>query len=76
MPGKILDFPIILMGQEYWGPLLKFLRGTLLEQQTINSLDVDRIIVTDSPQEAARVAREAGLRKFGLTSRKGARAWG
>ena len=27
---KIRDFPVILMGTEYWGPLMDFLQKTLV----------------------------------------------
>lgn len=64
---KIKDFPLILVGKEYWKPLVEFLRGRLVESHTIDAIDVERILVTDSPEEAARVAQEAATRQFGLT---------
>jgi len=65
--GKIGDFPLILMGQEYWRPLLDFLRETMVREGTIDAADLARLTVTDSPEEAMaaldRYAREqAGLR--------------
>ncbi len=61
--GKIRDFPIVLMGKEYWEPLLDFVRTTMLPAGTISQEDVDRLFVTDDPEEAAtRVAR--GIRKL------------
>ncbi|MGQ0612964.1 MAG: TIGR00730 family Rossman fold protein [Planctomycetaceae bacterium] len=63
---KIRDFPLIVMGRDYWQPLLDYLRNRMVREGTIAAEDVDRLLVTDSPQEAAdhvaRVARE----KFGL----------
>ncbi len=64
--GKIDNFPLVLMGSDYWGPLLDFLRGTMVAEGTIDAADVDRFTLTDSPAEAAdhllRIARE----RFGL----------
>jgi len=64
---KIPDFPLVLMGREYWQPLFDLLRGTMVRAGTIELADVDRIVLTDSPGEALavldRYARErAGIR--------------
>ena len=64
---KIKDFPIVMMGKEYWRPLLEFLRGRLVESKTIDPIDVDRILVTDSAEEAVQAVRDAALKQFGLT---------
>jgi hypothetical protein len=64
--GKIRDFPVVLVGSEFWGPLVDFMRDTLAAQGAIDAADLDRIIVTDSPEEAASLIREAAMRKFGL----------
>jgi uncharacterized protein (TIGR00730 family) len=65
--AKIKEFPLVLMGREYWGPLLDFLRGRLLVQHTIDPADVERIVVTDSAEEAVERIREIALHRFGLT---------
>src|SRR5260221_64210 len=49
---KIEEFPLVLMGVEFWKPLLEFVRSRLLKDHTIDPSDVDRILVTDSAQEA------------------------
>jgi len=63
--GKIFDFPVILIGKTFWQPLLNFLRRTLVPAQTIALEDVDRLLLTDSPQEAAEWIREATIGSFG-----------
>lgn len=63
---KIRDFPLILMGHEYWQPLLEFI-GTLVANGKVDRADAERFMVTDSPEEAARVCREAAIRRFGLS---------
>lgn len=64
---KIKDFPLILVGKDYWQPLLDFLRGGLIEAKTIDPIDAKRILATDSAEEAALWARDAALRQFGLS---------
>lgn len=64
---KIEDFPLILVGKEYWLPLLDFLRGRLVESKTIDRIDAERILVTDSADEAVRLAHDAAVRQFGLS---------
>jgi len=63
---KIAGFPIVLMGVEFWKPLLDFMRGTLIKEGTIDPEDV-HFFVTDSPEDAAAHVRHIGLRHFGLT---------
>jgi uncharacterized protein (TIGR00730 family) len=50
--GKIKDFPIVLMGVSYWQPLLDFLRDRLVTEGTVDADDPDRVLLTDSPDEA------------------------
>lgn len=63
---KIADFPLILMGRSYWEPLLMFIHATQVAGGTIDAHDADRLIVTDSPEEAAQLIREAAIRRFGM----------
>jgi len=64
---KIKHFPVILMGQEYWRPLMDFLHERLLKEQTISPLDYQRLLVTDSPDQAIRTVTDVALNEFGLT---------
>jgi uncharacterized protein (TIGR00730 family) len=63
---KIKDFPCVLMGVEFWRPLVDFMRDTLVRLGTIELEDMERLHVTDSPHEAIAIIREAAIRKFGL----------
>jgi uncharacterized protein (TIGR00730 family) len=65
--GKMQGFPLILLGVEYWTPLVEVLRNTLLPARTIDPADVDRFVLTDSPEEAAEYVRDRA-REFGVTS--------
>ena len=64
--GKIRDFPIVLMGAEFWAPLLEFMRRTLVQEGKIQQTDFDRLTVTDSPEEATALIRDVALTRFGL----------
>ena len=68
--GKIRNYPCVLMGREYWQPLIDFLRERPLAFHTIDPEDLDRFYVTDSPEEAATLIRDEALAKFGLRYRK------
>ena len=63
---KISQFPVVLVGTEYWRPLLELLRR-LVAEHTIDPADVDAISITDSPEEAVRLVQETALKRFGLT---------
>ncbi len=75
--GKIRNFPIVLMGCEYWQPLLDFLHGRLVERHTVDPVDPQRLFCTDSPAEAVRHVAEPALGQFGLTygPRRPRRRW-
>jgi uncharacterized protein (TIGR00730 family) len=64
---KIFDFPLVLMGVDFWRPLLDFMRGRLLAEQTIDRTDVERVLVTDSPREAVQSITDLAMQRFGLT---------
>jgi uncharacterized protein (TIGR00730 family) len=51
---KVNQFPVILMGSDFWAPLLDWMRGTLAERGLIASKDLDLFVVTDDVAEAVR----------------------
>jgi uncharacterized protein (TIGR00730 family) len=65
--GKIRAFPLVLMGREYWAPLLAFLRDRLIPEGTIDAGDSERILVTDSAEEAVNSITDIAMKQFGLT---------
>jgi uncharacterized protein (TIGR00730 family) len=64
---KIRDFPLVLMGRDYWQPLIDFFHERLLREHTIDAADADRILVTDSAEEAVGAVTDTAMRRFGLT---------
>ncbi|MCC7441228.1 MAG: TIGR00730 family Rossman fold protein [Bdellovibrionales bacterium] len=65
--GKMKNFPVVLLGTDYWRPLVEYLRTTFVAEGTVSSEDVDRLVLCDDPAEAARYIRETALAQFGLT---------
>jgi uncharacterized protein (TIGR00730 family) len=65
--GKMKEFPFVLVGTEFWGPLVSYLREGLLTAGTIDEADTRRWIVTDSPEEAVALIRDRAMTQFGLT---------
>jgi hypothetical protein len=65
--SKVKNFPLILMGEDFWAPLLEFMRERLLRLGTINLEDYERIVVTDSPDRAMTHIAHAAIEQFGFT---------
>jgi len=72
--GKILDFPLVLMGREHWAGLVAQL-DTLVKAKAIDPADAARLHVTDSAEEAVQVVRDGTIAKFGLTPARPKRRW-
>jgi predicted Rossmann-fold nucleotide-binding protein len=47
---RIRPFPIIMVGTDYWGGLLEWIRSQLMTQSLISSTDMDIIQVLDDPE--------------------------
>jgi len=65
--GKIQNFPVVLLGSEFWGPLVEQLKATLLGHHTVDAKDMELMKVFDSPEEASQYIRHRALASFGLT---------
>ncbi len=52
---KIKPFPVILYGSSYWGGFLDWLQGSVLEGGFISRDDVDKLIISDDPQEIVNI---------------------
>jgi uncharacterized protein (TIGR00730 family) len=64
--GKLHDFPVALMGVDYWAPLLDLLKRMAAER-TIAADDLDRVIVSDDPGEVVSGITDVAMKRFGLT---------
>ena len=66
---KILQFPIVLMGVDYWSPFLSMVK-TMADAGTISPADLDLMLVTDSVDEAMAHLELHAIQHFGLKKRK------
>ncbi len=65
--GKIYQFPVILFGRHYWAGLIRWLQARVLEERKISPGDIDLMVLTDDPAEAANAvikAYESQLSKY------------
>jgi hypothetical protein len=51
--GKIYQFPIVLFGRHYWAGLVRWLQARVLGERKISPGDLDLMLMTDDPREAA-----------------------
>lgn len=66
---KIKNFPVVLMGVDYWKPLMGFIDHMKLEG-TISPEDLDLILITDSVDAAMAHLEEKAIKQFGLQREK------
>ncbi|WP_214327072.1 TIGR00730 family Rossman fold protein [Nonomuraea sediminis] len=58
---KVTSFPVVLMGSDYWGGLLEWIKHSLLGGGKISPQDLDLIHLTDDVDEAVRIVADADL---------------
>jgi uncharacterized protein (TIGR00730 family) len=56
---KVTRFPVVLVGTDYWGGLIDWLRRTVLPEGKIAGPDLELVHLTDDPAEAVRVITAA-----------------
>ena len=57
--GKIHNFPVILVGTEFWGGLVDWLKNSVLVQGKISAEDLDLFYLVDSPEEVRDIVVKA-----------------
>jgi len=57
--GKIYQFPVIMFGRHYWAGLIRWIQSRVLGESKISAGDLDLILLTDDPQEAAHAVIQA-----------------
>ena len=64
--GKVEDFPVALVGADYWAPLIAQLK-LMAAERTIDARDLDRLVVSDDPGEVVSAVTDQAMTRFGLT---------
>jgi hypothetical protein len=59
---KVQNFPVVLVGSDYWGGLLEWMRERLAGEGKISPRDLDLISLTDDPLEVRRLVMGAAHR--------------
>ncbi|EMY33472.1 hypothetical protein D477_014747 [Arthrobacter crystallopoietes BAB-32] len=49
---KVTSFPIVLVGSAFWGPLMDWVKTTLLEEGMIAAADLELVSVVDTAEDA------------------------
>ncbi|MGB8004172.1 MAG: LOG family protein, partial [Gaiellaceae bacterium] len=61
--GKVFHFPVVLVGTDYFGELLGWIRGELLADGMISPDDLELLHVTDDLDEAVHLVQECYERR-------------
>jgi len=57
--GKVMHFPVVLMGEGYWTPLLEWVRCSALAEGMVSPEDLALLTLTDDPQIAVETVLDA-----------------
>lgn len=66
--GKVSDFPVVLMGRDFWAPLLAQL-DTMVDSGKIDRSDLGLLLVTDDVHEAETHITRGSVERFRLYHR-------
>ncbi len=66
--GKLYDFPVILMGSDYWKGYYEWIKDVVVKQGAADVEDLSFIHITDDPHEAVRIINTT-IQGLGLSLR-------
>lgn len=66
---KILDFPVVLMGKDYWNPVSEMLT-IMLSEKMVDAGDLDLIMITDDTEEALGHLKKFARQKYNAKRKK------
>lgn len=55
--GKLYDFPVILVGTEFWQGFYDWVQGTLVKSGAVSQEDLSFVHLTDSPEKMLEIIR-------------------
>ena len=53
-----LNFPVVLVGKDYWQGLIDWFKNTLLPERMINKEDFEIFHVVDTAEEAVQIIKD------------------
>lgn len=56
--GKSDRFPVILVGKEYWGGLIDWIKERLIGEKMVSPQDLDILQVVDNADEVVQIIRD------------------
>ncbi len=59
---KLVRFPIVLVGSEYWGGLVEWIKARVVEDKNISPEDMDIFTLVDDVQSAVNVIEQYYLK--------------
>jgi uncharacterized protein (TIGR00730 family) len=63
--GKVLHFPVVLLGTAFWTPLLEWVRSSALADGMVSTEDLALLTLTDEPRVAVETVVDAYARSDG-----------
>jgi uncharacterized protein (TIGR00730 family) len=57
--GKVLHFPVVLLGEAFWAPLLEWVRRSALTDGMVSADDLELLTLTDEPRVALETVLDA-----------------
>jgi uncharacterized protein (TIGR00730 family) len=61
--GKIVEFPVVLVGTDYWRGMIEWVGDRMLGEGNISADDLDLFTVTDDPEEVRDLLMSAAHRQ-------------
>ena len=61
--GKVADFPVVLVGSDWWGGLVEWMRERLLADAKVAAEDLRLVTLTDDPREVVEIVRAGAERQ-------------
>jgi uncharacterized protein (TIGR00730 family) len=64
--GKLQNFPVALVGRDYWAPGIEQLRQ-FVREKTIDAHDLEQLTISDDPEEVVHAVTKTAMERFGLS---------
>lgn len=68
---KVTAFPVVLVGKSFWGPLVDWIKNTMLVSGKISQADADSLFVTDDMDEVVDILINESAKRHNLVDEWG-----